>query len=251
MDKFKLGGREFNSRFIMGSGKFDPNLIQACINEGEVEIVTMALRRVHDKNENITNFIPKNITLLPNTSGARNADEALRIARLARELGCGEFIKIEVIRESKYLFPDNYESTKATELLAKDGFIPLVYMYPDLNTARDLLNAGAAAIMPLAAPIGSNKGMINREIIQILIDEIKAPIIVDAGLGRPSEACLAMEMGCAAVMANTAIATANDVKGMAKAFAGAIKAGRIAYLSGLGRVRDTAQASSPLTGFLE
>lgn len=251
MDKFKLGGKEFNSRFIMGSGKFDPNLIQACINEGEVEIVTMALRRVHDKNENITNFIPKNITLLPNTSGARNADEALRIARLARELGCGEFIKIEVIRESKYLFPDNYESTKATELLAKDGFIPLVYMYPDLNTARDLLNAGAAAIMPLAAPIGSNKGMINREIIQILIDEIKAPIIVDAGLGRPSEACLAMEMGCAAVMANTAIATANDVKGMAKAFAGAIKAGRIAYLSGLGRVIDTAQASSPLTGFLE
>nr|MBP3725008.1 thiazole synthase [Campylobacter sp.] len=251
MDKFKLGGKEFNSRFIIGSGKFDPNLIQACINEGEVEIVTMALRRVHDKNENITNFIPKNITLLPNTSGARNADEALRIARLARELGCGEFIKIEVIRESKYLFPDNYESTKATELLAKDGFIPLVYMYPDLNTARDLLNAGAAAIMPLAAPIGSNKGMINRDIIQILIDEIKAPIIVDAGLGRPSEACLAMEMGCAAVMANTAIATANDVKGMAKAFAGAIKAGRIAYLSGLGRVRDTAQASSPLTGFLE
>lgn len=251
MDKFILGGKEFNSRFIMGSGKFDPNLIQACVNEGEVEIVTMALRRVHDKNENITNFIPKNITLLPNTSGARNADEALRIARLARELGCGEFIKIEVIRESKYLFPDNYESTKATELLAKDGFIPLVYMYPDLNTARDLLNAGAAAIMPLAAPIGSNKGMINRDIIQILIDEIKAPIIVDAGLGRPSEACLAMEMGCAAVMANTAIATANDVKGMAKAFAGAIKAGRIAYLSGLGRVRDTAQASSPLTGFLE
>lgn len=251
MDKFILGGKEFNSRFIMGSGKFDPNLIQACVNEGEVEIVTMALRRVHDKNENITNFIPPNITLLPNTSGARNADEALRIARLARELGCGEFIKIEVIRESKYLFPDNYESTKATELLAKDGFIPLVYMYPDLNTARDLLNAGAAAIMPLAAPIGSNKGMINRDIIQILIDEIKAPIIVDAGLGRPSEACLAMEMGCAAVMANTAIATANDVKGMAKAFAGAIKAGRIAYLSGLGRVRDTAQASSPLTGFLE
>lgn len=251
MDKFILGGKEFNSRFIMGSGKFDPNLIQACVNEGEVEIVTMALRRVHDKNENITNFIPKNITLLPNTSGARNADEALRIARLARELGCGEFIKIEVIRESKYLFPDNYESTKATELLAKDGFIPLVYMYPDLNTARDLLNAGAAAIMPLAAPIGSNKGMINRDIIQILIDEIKAPIIVDAGLGRPSEACLAMEMGCAAVMANTAIATANDVKGMAKAFAGAIKAGRIAYLSGLGRVIDTAQASSPLTGFLE
>lgn len=251
MDKFILGGKEFNSRFIMGSGKFDPNLIQACVNEGEVEIVTMALRRVHDKNENITNFIPPNITLLPNTSGARNADEALRIARLARELGCGEFIKIEVIRESKYLFPDNYESTKATELLAKDGFIPLVYMYPDLNTARDLLNAGAAAIMPLAAPIGSNKGMINRDIIQILIDEIKAPIIVDAGLGRPSEACLAMEMGCAAVMANTAIATANDVKGMAKAFAGAIKAGRIAYLSGLGRVIDTAQASSPLTGFLE
>ena len=251
MDKFKLGGKEFNSRFIMGSGKFDPNLIQACISEGEVEIVTMALRRANDKNENITDFIPKHITLLPNTSGARDANEALRIARLSRELGCGDFIKVEVIRDSKYLFPDNFQSIKATEMLAKEGFIPLVYMYPDLNVARDLLNAGAAAVMPLAAPIGSNKGMINREIIQILIDEIKAPIIVDAGLGRPSEACLAMEMGCAAVMANTAIATAKDIKGMAKAFAQAIKAGRNAYLSGLGRVRQTAEASSPLTGFLE
>lgn len=251
MDKFKLAGKEFNSRFIMGSGKFDPNLISACVNEGGAEIVTMALRRVHDKNENITNFIPKNVTLLPNTSGARNADEALRIARLARELGCGEFVKIEVIRDSKYLFPDNYESIRATELLAKEGFVPLVYMYPDLNVARELVNVGAAAVMPLAAPIGSNKGMINREIIQILIDEIKAPIIVDAGLGRPSEACLAMEIGCAAVMANTAIATAKDVKGMAKAFGEAIKAGRTAYLSGLGRVRQIAEASSPLTGFLE
>lgn len=250
MDEFILGGHEFSSRFIMGSGKFDPALIAACIEDGGAQIVTLALRRVSADEQSITSFIPHSVTLLPNTSGARNAAEALRIAKLSRELGCGDFIKVEVIRDSRYLFPDNYETIKATELLAKDGFIPLVYMYPDLNVARDLVNSGAAAVMPLAAPIGSNKGMINREIIQILINEIKTPIIVDAGLGRPSEACLAMEMGCAAVMANTAIATAKDVKGMARAFGEAIKAGRIAYLSGLGRISEFARASSPLTGFL-
>lgn len=155
------------------------------------------------------------------------------------------------MRDSKYLLPDNVETVKATELLTKEGFVVLPYMYPDLNTARDLVNAGAAAVMPLAAPIGSNKGLATREFIQILIDEIELPIIVDAGIGRPSQACEVMEMGAAAVMANTAIATAGNIPQMASAFKKAIEAGREAYLSGLGRVRERgAEASSPLTGFL-
>ena len=189
---------------------------------------------------------------MPNTSGARNADEAVRIARLARELGCGDFIKVEVIRDSKYLFPDNQETIRATEILAKEGFVVMPYMYPDLNAARDLVNAGAATIMPLAAPIGSNRGLVTKEIIRILVDEIDIPIIVDAGIGSPSQACEAMEMGADAIMANTAIATARDVATMAGAFGKAVEAGRTAYLAGLGRiVKDGGVASSPLTGFLE
>lgn len=251
MDKLNLGGRLFDSRFIMGSGKFDPELISACIDEAKTQIITLAIRRVNqDQNISITKFIPKNITLLPNTSGARDANEALRIARLGKELGCGDMIKIEVIRDSKFLLPDNYETLKAIELLASDGFIPLAYMMPDLVAARDMVNAGAAAIMPLAAPIGSNKGLSNKDMIQILIDEIELPIIVDAGIGRPSQACEAMEMGCAAVMANTAIATAGDIRVMARAFGKAVEAGRDAYLARLGRVQNRASASSPLTGFL-
>ena len=250
-DKLIIGGHEFTSRFILGSGKYNLNLIEAAIKNAGAQIITLALRRANtDSNENILDYIPKGITLLPNTSGARTADEAVRIARLAREIGCGNFIKIEVIRDSKYLLPDNPETVKATEILAKEGFIVLPYMYPDLNTARDLVNAGAAAVMPLAAPIGSNKGLVTKEFIKILIDEISLPIIVDAGIGRPSQACEVMEMGAAAVMANTAIATAGDIPAMAEAFSKAIQAGRTAYLSGLGRVIDNASASSPLTDFL-
>lgn len=186
----------------------------------------------------------------PNTSSARNADEAVRIAHLSREVGCGDFIKIEVMRDSKYLLPDNNETIKATEILAKEGFVVLPYMYPDLYAARALADAGAAAIMPLASPIGTNKGLSTKDFIQILIDEVDLPVIVDAGIGRPSQACEAMEMGAAAIMANTAIATAGDLPLMAKAFGEAIRAGRNAYLAGLGRVRETASASDPLTGFL-
>ena len=156
------------------------------------------------------------------------------------------------MRDIKYLLPDNYETLKATEILAKEGFVVMPYMYPDINTARDLVNAGAAAVMPLAAPIGSNKGLCTKEFIQILIDEIELPIIVDAGIGKPSQACEAMEMGAAAVMANTAIATAGNVPAMAEAFKKAIEAGRTAYLAKLGRVIEKgAVASSPLTGFLQ
>ena len=250
-DTFTLGGKEFSSRFILGSGKYNLNLINAAVEQGGAEIITLALRRANTKeSENILDYIPKGVTLLPNTSGARNAEEAVRIARLAREVGCGDFVKIEVIHDSKYLLPDNYETVKATEMLAKEGFIVMPYMYPDLNVARELANAGAAAIMPLAAPIGSNKGLATKEFIKILIEEIDLPVIVDAGIGRPSQACEVMEMGAAAVMANTAIATAGDIPAMAEAFKNAIQAGRQAYLAGLGRVIDKASASSPLTGFL-
>lgn len=251
-DKLIIGGHEFNSRFILGSGKYSLDLIKAAVENAKAEIITLALRRAQGGMDSILDYIPKGVTLLPNTSGARNAEEAVRIARIAREGGCGDFVKIEVIRDSKYLLPDNYETIKATEILAKEGFIVMPYMYPDLNAARDLANAGAAAIMPLGAPIGTNKGLCTKEFIQILIDEIDLPIIVDAGIGKPSQACEAMEMGAAAVMANTAIATAGDIVMMADAFNMAIKAGRSAYLAKLGRVLEKgASASSPLTGFLQ
>ncbi len=251
-DKLILGGHEFDSRFILGSGKYSLKLIEAAVQHAGAQIITLAVRRANTKEqESILDHIPQGVTLLPNTSGARTAEEAVRIARLARELGCGDFVKIEIMKDSKYLLPDNAETVKATETLAKEGFVVMPYMYPDLYTARDLVNAGAAAVMPLASPIGSNKGLATKDFIQILIDEIDLPIIVDAGIGRPSQACEAMEMGAAAVMANTALATAGDLPVMAKAFRQAIEAGRSAYLAGLGRVITRgASASDPLTGFL-
>lgn len=251
-DPLVIGGHTFTSRFILGSGKYSLKLIQAAVQDAGAELITLAVRRANTRDqENILDYIPKGVTLLPNTSGARNAQEAVRIARLARELGCGDFVKIEIMRDSKYLLPDNAETIKATEALAKEGFVVLPYMYPDLNVARDLANAGAAAIMPLGAPIGSNKGLATRDFIQILIDEMDLPVIVDAGIGRPSQACEAMEMGAAAIMANTALSTAGDLPLMAAAFRQAIEAGRKAYLSGLGRVLVRGGAASdPLTGFL-
>ena len=252
-DKFILGGHEFTSRFILGSGKFSLDLVKACIEKADAQIITLALRRANEGGlANILDYIPDTVTLLPNTSGARTADEAVRIARLSREVCGSDFVKIEVVHDSKYLLPDNYGTIKATEILAKEGFVVMPYMYPDLNAARDLANAGAACIMPLGSPIGSNKGLCTREFIQILINEIDLPIIVDAGIGRPSQVCEAMEMGAAAVMANTAIATAGDVPAMAESFKKAIEAGRSAYLSGMGRTLDKgASASSPLTGYLQ
>ncbi|MCI7473443.1 MAG: thiazole synthase [Clostridiales bacterium] len=250
-DQLILGGHAFTSRFILGSGKYSLDLIRAAVEHAGAQIITLALRRANSDTDSILDHIPQGVTLLPNTSGARNADEAVRIARLARACGCGDFVKIEIMRDSKYLLPDNYETIKATEILAREGFVVMPYMYPDLNVARDLVDAGAACVMPLGAPIGSNKGLATKEFIRILIDEIDLPVIVDAGIGRPSQACEAMEMGAAAVMANTAIATAGDIAAMAGAFKSAIEAGRAACLAGLGRVLDHgAAASSPLTGFL-
>ena len=240
-DTFVLGGKEFRSRFILGSGKFSQQLIRDVMEYGGSEIATIALRRANaDSPENILDYLPKNLTLLPNTSGARNADEAVRIARLSRALGCGDFVKVEVIPDTKYLLPDNAETIRATEILSKEGFHVLPYMYPDLIAARRLADAGAAAIMPLGAPIGSNKGLRTKDFIQILIDEIDLPIIVDAGIGAPSQACEA------------AGATADNCPMMAHAFKLAIEAGRAAYLAKLGRVLESgAEASSPLTGFLQ
>lgn len=251
-DKLVIGGHEFQSRFILGSGKYSLKLIEAAIKDAKAQMITLAVRRTNTKEkENIIDYIPEGVTLLPNTSGARNAEEAVRIARLARELGCGDFVKIEIMRDCKYLLPDNEETVRATEVLAKEGFVVLPYMYPDLNVARDLVSAGAAAVMPLASPIGSNKGLATKEFIQILIDEIDLPVIVDAGIGKPSQACEVMEMGAAAVMANTALATAGNLPMMAAAFGQAINAGRKAYLAGLGRVLGRGVAASdPLTDFL-
>lgn len=250
-DKLVLGKHEFNSRFILGSGKFSMNLIQQVVENANVDIVTLALRRANSMDtDSILDYVPKNVSILPNTSGARNHEEAVRIARLSRELGCGDMVKVEIMTDTKYLLPNNYETVKATEVLANEGFTVLPYMMPDLNVARDLQNAGASAVMPLAAPIGSNRGLSNRDIIQILIDEVDLPIIVDAGIGKPSQACECMEMGASAVMCNTAVATAGNIGTMAKAFALAVESGRLAYLSGTGRVLETAEASSPLTDFI-
>jgi thiazole synthase len=188
--------------------------------------------------------------LLPNTSGARTAEEAVRIARLARAAGCGDWIKIEVINDQKYLLPDNAETVRATETLAREGFVVLPYMCPDLPSARRMVDAGAAAVMPLGSPIGTNRGLRTREMIQILIDELSLPVIVDAGIGRPSHAAEAMEMGAAAILLNTAIASARDPVAMAEAFKLAVRAGRMACLAGMGATGRTASASSPLTGFL-
>jgi thiazole synthase len=257
-DALILGGQTLRSRLFIGTGKYGSDaLIPAVAKASGAEVVTVALRRVDRSNPrgDILAHIPEGMRLLPNTSGARNAAEAVRIARLARAAGCGDWIKIEVISDARRLLPDGYETAKATEILAREGFIVLPYMNPDLYVARSLVSAGAAAVMPLGAPIGSNRGLAAKDMIVVLIEEIPLPIIVDAGIGRPSQACEAMEMGAAACLVNTAIATAVDPVSMARAFGRAVAAGRDAHLAGPGRVLERgACASSPgegaLTGFL-
>lgn len=253
MDKLILGGHEFKSRLLIGTGKYSSNdMLPKVIESSSSEIITMALRRVDLDNteENILSHIPENMTILPNTSGATNHMEAVRIARIARKMGCGNFIKIEVISDSKYLLPDNEETIKATKILADEGFIVLPYMSPDLYAGKRLIEAGAAAVMPLGAPIGSNRGLKMKEMIQIMIDELDIPIIVDAGIGKPSQAMEAMEMGADAVLVNTAISSAGDPIKMGNAFRLAVEGGREAYLAKTGAVSSFANASSPLTGFL-
>jgi len=248
-----IAGKSFTNRFLLGTGKFKSkqdlaDTIEAC----GTQIVTVALRRIdlERHEENILEYIPKDITLMTNTSGARNAKEAIRIAHLARESGCGNWIKIEVINDSKYLLPDNAETVKATETLVKEGFIVLPYISPDLYIARELVKIGAAAVMPLGSFIGSNQGLKAKEFIKVLINEIDLPIIVDAGIGAPSQAAEAMEIGADAVLANTAVATAENPASLAKAFSLAVQAGRLGYLSRLPKQKNIADPSSPLTGFL-
>lgn len=253
-DQLIIGGKQIGSRLITGSGKYrDDSIIREVLQAAGCDVITVALRRIDfDRpDESILNYIPEGKILLPNTSGARNAQEAVKIARLAQAMGCGNWIKIEVINDSKYLLPDNSETVIATEILAKEGFVVLPYMCPDLASARRMVDAGAAAVMPLGAPIGSNRGLQTRELLEIMIDEIHIPVIVDAGIGCPSHAAMAMEMGADAVLLNTAIAASDDPVSMARAFKLAIEAGRLAFLAGMAGQSRVANASSPLTGFLE
>ena len=247
-DPLVLGGHMFTSRFILGSGRYDLNLIKATVENAGTQIVTMALRRCRTPENNLLDYIPEGITMLPNTSGARNAEDAVRIARLAREVCQTDFVKIEIEHETKYLLPDNEETIKATEILASQGFVVMPYMFPDPIAARRLEDAGAACIMPLGSLIGSNKGLRMRDFIEVIIANANVPVIIDAGIGRPSQATEAMEIGADAIMAYTAIASAGNIPLMARAFKHAIEAGRQAYLAGLGTVTpDHAVPSSPTT----
>ncbi len=235
-DHLYIGGHQLESRLLIGSGKIPHAMMPEVIKAAGSQVVTVALRRVDFSHpeDNILDYLPEGLILMPNTSGARNAEEAVRLARLARAAGCGNWIKIEVIPDQKYLLPDNAETLKATEILAREGFVVLPYMSPDLIMAKAMEAAGAA-----------------KELIGIMIEECQVPVIVDAGIGRPSHAAEAMEMGAAAVLLNTAIATARDPVAMASAFRQAVEAGRTAYLAGLGPESGLARASSPLTGFLD
>lgn len=219
----------------------------------ETEIVTVALRRVDlaDPGDNILSVVDKNrYLLLPNTSGARDAGEAVRLARLARAAGCGEWVKLEVTPDPQYLLPDPIETLKAAEILVKEGFVVLPYIGADPILAKRLEEVGSATVMPLGSPIGSNRGIKTRVSIEIIIEKANVPVVVDAGLGAPSHAAEAMEMGADAVLVNTAIAVAGDPVAMAVAFKKGVEAGREGFLAGLGRTRGVAEASSPLTGFL-
>ncbi len=254
MDKLIIAGREFNSRLLVGTGKFASNqaMVDAMENSGS-EIVTVALRRVDIDNPEdslLSHIDPKKYLLLPNTSGARDAEEAVRLARLARAAGCEPWIKLEVTPDPYYLLPDPIETLKAAEILVKEGFIVLPYMPADPVLARHLEEVGTATVMPLGAPIGTNRGIRTRDLIEIIIEQANVPVIVDAGLGAPSHAAEAMEMGADAVLVNTALADTPNPALMAQGFRKGVESGRDAYLAGLGAQRKQAEASSPLTGFL-
>lgn len=254
-DLLIIAGRSFHSRLMIGTGKFPGGeALRGAIEASGAEIVTVALRRVdlaHLEGESILAAIdPEKQLILPNTSGARNADEAVRLARLARASGLEPWIKLELTPEPRYLLPDPIETLRAAEILVKEGFVVLPYIQADPVLAKKLEEIGTATIMPLGAPIGSNRGLKTRDMVRIIIEQANIPVVVDAGLGAPSHAAEAMEMGADAVLVNTALADARDHGAMARAFAMAVEAGRMAYLAGLGPERDTAEASSPLTGFL-
>ncbi len=255
MSNLIIAGREFNSRLLLGTGKFSSNELMAeAITSSGAEIVTVALRRVDIDNPSggdMLSFIDRDkYLLLPNTSGARDADEAVRLCRLCRSASGIDWVKLEVTPDPYYLLPDPVETLKAAEILVKDGFTVLPYINADPILAKRLEDIGTATVMPLASPIGSNQGITTSSAIEIIISQSNVPVIVDAGLGLPSHASMAMEMGADAVLVNTAIATAGDPVRFAHAFKLATAAGRIAFESGPASVNQLAQASSPLTGFL-
>ncbi|HEX9883074.1 MAG TPA: thiazole synthase [Desulfobaccales bacterium] len=255
-DPLIIAGRSFRSRLMVGTGKFpSAEALRAALQSSRAEIVTVALRRVdlsHPQGDSILSVLnPAEYLILPNTSGARTAEEAVRLARMARAMGLEPWVKLELTPEPKYLLPDPVETLKAAEMLIKEGFVVLPYIQADPVLAKRLEEIGTATVMPLGAPIGSNRGLRTRDMIRIIIEQSKVPVVVDAGLGAPSHAAEAMELGADAVLVNTALADAADHGMMAGAFALAVEAGRLAYLAGLGQMRETAAASSPLTGFLE
>src|SRR5436189_5093783 len=252
--KLKIADRELTSRLLVGTGKFASNeMMRDALDASGCELVTVALRRAdlsgkHDPFANILDFVdPKRYVILPNTSGAMNADEAVRLARLARAAGLPNWVKLEIHPDPRYLLPDPVETFKAAELLVQEGFVVLPYINADPVLAKRLQDVGAATVMPLGSPIGSNRGIQTRDQIRIIIEHATVPVVVDAGLGAPSHAAEAMELGADAVLVNTAIAIASDPNRMAEAFKMAVEAGRAAYEIGLGETSATARATSPLT----
>ena len=255
MEKLIIGGREFSSRLFVGTGKFSSNkLMSEAIAASGSQMVTVALKRIDTANEEddmLRHVIRPDVQILPNTSGVRNAEEAVLAAQLAREAFETNFIKLEIHPDPKYLLPDPVETLKATEELARLGFIVLPYIQADPVLCKRLEEAGTAAVMPLGAPIGTNKGIVVKDLLENILRESNVPVVVDAGIGAPSHAAMAMEMGADAVLVNTAIAVAGDPVEMARAFDLAVRSGRMAYEAGLAGQSVTAVASSPLTSFLD
>lgn len=254
-DNLKIGGREFTSRLFVGTGKFSsPKVMLESVLASGSQMITVAMKRVNLLNEAtddmLTHINREHVQLLPNTSGVRDAREAVLAAEMSREVFGTDFLKLEIHPDPKYLLPDPVETLKATEELASKGFVVLPYIQADPVLCKRLEEAGAAAVMPLGAPIGTNKGLLTRDFLEIIIEQSRVPVVVDAGIGAPSHAAYAMELGADAVLVNTAIAVAGNPVEMARAFDEAVKAGRKAYLAGLGSVGKYAAASSPLTEFL-
>lgn len=257
--EFEIAGKKLKSRLFIGTGKLPTySIIPDIIKNTGIEVLTVALRRInpHTKMENILDYISKDITIMVNTSGARTAEEAVKIARISKEIfnsklvSQSNWIKVEIEADTKYLAPDNEETIKASEILVKEGFKVFPYISPDLITAKKLENIGVSAVMPLGSFIGTNKGITCETLLRAIIEEVDIPVIIDAGIGRPSHAAYAMELGADAVLINTAIATAEDPIQMAIAMDMAVKSGRLAYEIGLLAEKKYAEASSPLTGFI-
>lgn len=249
-----IAGKEFRSRLFLGTGKFASNqIMHDAIVASESELVTVALKRVDAQNSNeddlLASIAAPGVNLLPNTSGVHTAEEAVFAARLAREALGTEWVKLEIHPDPKYLMPDPFETLKATEILAKEGFVVMPYIQADPILCKRLEEVGAAVVMPLGAPIGTNKGLVTEELLKIIIEQSNVPVVVDAGIGAPSHAAKALELGADAVLVNTAIASASDPVAMAEAFRWAVKSGRMAYEAGLGATSDYASATSPLQGF--